>query len=760
MREKRIVEIKVVSNAGKEFDKAGKGAKGAAGGIGALGAAATAATGAIGRMTAALLANPFTAIAAAIAGAVSAFRTIISTSSEFEFQMDKVAAVTGATTDQMVMFKKEAMRLGAATEYTATQVAQLQLEFSKLGFSVQDVINATDATLDLATATGVDLAEAARVTGASLNAFGLSTIETQGLMDVMAKSFSSSALDMAKFSSGISNAAAAAKVMGVSVEETVSAMSILNNAGIDAGKVGTDLRKIFTEVGKTTGKDFRESLDALAEEMEKAGTKTEKMAVLTEAVGQRSAVATSILIDQRDILDQLTTSYENASGSLGEMADTMRDNARTSMELLKSAWNGFILSIEDGDGALQKFYKGSLNTLTMFITNLTERFKFLNTVGAAQWDAAMLKMKKGLIQARIALIDASIALNNFFGFDTDAETLLMVDKLRIKVGQLNQDIINVTKDGWKKYADSIVQVEKTQTEALKKVNDEVVEDTATTADEIAEVKITKEQQFQDKLRRMIEDAEDKSETQKLERKRQRHLAELENLNLTEVQKGELRLSINEYYDNLIASNKKKTSKYYADQIDAYDAEQAEKKAKREEEHQAKMISLRDNALDSMAQAFGEETAAAKAVHAFKTALKIKEILLEAGLIKVKAGADQAETVAEAQKGGAKALGSGNPLKIALAVAAIGAVVATSIKSMKKTKSAADKMAAKAGGSAGGSESVSSPSFNVIGATSADGNLIASQVANANSKPVRAYVVESEMSSMQEAARKVKTVASI
>lgn len=760
MREKRIVEIKVVSNAGKEFDKAGKGAKGAAAGVSALGKASAFATGAIRSMTAALLANPFTAIAAAIAGAVSAFRTIISTSSEFEFQMDKVAAVTGATNEQMVMFKKEAMRLGAATEYTATQVAQLQLEFSKLGFSVQDVINATDATLDLATATGVDLAEAARVTGASLNAFGLSTIETQGLMDVMAKSFSSSALDMQKFSSGISNAAAAAKVMGVSVEETVSAMSILNNAGIDAGKVGTDLRKIFTEVGKTTNADFRTSLDILAESMEKAQTKTEKMAVLTEAVGQRSAVAASILIDQRDVLDQLTTSYENANGSLGEMADTMRDNARTSMELLKSAWNGLILSIEDGDGALQKFYKGSLNTLTMFITDLTNKFKFFNTVGAAEWDAAMLKMKKGLIQARIALIDASIALNNFFGFDTDAETLLMVDKLRIKVGQLNQDIINVTKDGWKKYADSIVQVEKTQTEALKKVNDAAAEDALETTDDLNEKKISKEDQFIQKLERMREDAEDKSEIQKLERKRQRHLAEMEDLALTEAQRGDLRLKINEYYDNLISANREKTSKYYADQIDAYDAEQAEKKRKREEEHQAKMISLRDQALDSMANAFGEETAMAKAVHAFKTALKIKEILLEAGLIKAKAGADQAETVAEANKGGAKALGSGNPLKIALAVAAIGAVVATSIRSMKKTKSAADQMAAKAGGSAGGAGGSSAPSFNVIGATTAGENMIASNVANSNSKPMKAYVLESEVRTAQEMQRKVDKVASL
>ena len=760
MREKRIVEIKVVSNAGREFDKAGKGAKGAAGGFAAMKTAAIGATGAIGRMTAALLANPFTAIAVALAGLVAGIKNVITVASDFDFEMDKVRAITAATDEEIVKLSKDAQRLGATTEYTAVQVAQLQIEFSKLGFSTQGILNATEATLDLATATGTDLATAAATTGAALNAFGLDTSETATLMDVMAKSFSSSALDMSKFSVSVANTGVSASQMGISLQQATAAMSVLSNAGIDSSKIGTDLRKIFLEVGKTTKEDFRTSLDILAEQMAKTGDKTERMAILTEAVGQRAASAMAILIEQREVLDDLTVSYENANGAAGKMAATMRDNLTTDIKILKSAWDGLLLSIDSGEGFFSTLLRGSIQKLSLFLVQLKDNVNWLGTVGVAYIRLPFESMAFLFKKIEIVAYEATWAVKDFLGMGGDAK------QRQDKMMELKNDLNGIA-DGYQ----AIINNAKAAYKATKNNReDEVIPDapppkpTDTVipeADpEAQEEIINKVKAFREKLTKMIEDSEDKNEVQRLERKKQRHLKELDQLGLDVTARKELELQISQYYDNLIAANKEKTSKYYADQIDAYDAEQAEKKAKREEEHQKKMISLRDQALDSMAQAFGEETAAAKAVHAFKTALKIKEILLEAGLIKAKAGADQAETVAEANKGGAKALGSGNPLKIALAVAAIGAVVATSIRSMKKTKSAADQLAAKAGGSAGGAGGSSAPSFNVIGATTAGENMIAENVANSNSKPMKAYVLESEVRTAQEMQRKVDKVASL
>ena len=81
----------------------------------------------------------------------------------FEFQMAKVAAVSGATASEFKSLKDNAQELGASTRYTSTEVAALQTEYAKLGFSAQEIVNVTDATLALAQATDTDLARAAEV---------------------------------------------------------------------------------------------------------------------------------------------------------------------------------------------------------------------------------------------------------------------------------------------------------------------------------------------------------------------------------------------------------------------------------------------------------------------------------------------------------------------------------------------------------------------------------------------------------------------
>jgi TP901 family phage tail tape measure protein len=72
--------------------------------------------------------------------------------------------------------------LGRTTFFTAEQVGQLQLNFSKLGFSAQEIIEAQEATLALATATGSDLARSATVAASAIRGFGLdASVKHKGL---------------------------------------------------------------------------------------------------------------------------------------------------------------------------------------------------------------------------------------------------------------------------------------------------------------------------------------------------------------------------------------------------------------------------------------------------------------------------------------------------------------------------------------------------------------------------------------------------
>src|SRR5699024_3347329 len=135
----------------------------------------------------------------------------VKTFKDFSFGMAQVRAISGATVEEFESLRKSALALGAATAFSASDVAELQLNLSKLGFDPSQINDATDGILDLALAMGEDLAQSAEVAAATIQGFGLDASETNRVTDVMAKSFSSSALDLQKFSIAMSKVAPVAK---------------------------------------------------------------------------------------------------------------------------------------------------------------------------------------------------------------------------------------------------------------------------------------------------------------------------------------------------------------------------------------------------------------------------------------------------------------------------------------------------------------------------------------------------------------------
>ena len=141
-------------------------------------------------------------MATKIAGATAALYAMgkatsfaIRVGKEFEQGMANVKAISGATGAEFAALEANARKLGASTKFTATEVSGLQTEFAKLGFTTSEIQKVTKGTLALAAATGSDLATSAAVAGTTLRGFGLDASETGRVTDVMAKSFSSSALD-------------------------------------------------------------------------------------------------------------------------------------------------------------------------------------------------------------------------------------------------------------------------------------------------------------------------------------------------------------------------------------------------------------------------------------------------------------------------------------------------------------------------------------------------------------------------------------
>jgi phage-related minor tail protein len=292
----------------------------------------------------------------------SSFRT----AADFEQSMAKVKAVSGATADEFAKLETNAKELGRTTRFTASEVSELQLNFAKLGFTAEEITQVTGATLALAQATGSDLATSAEVAGSTLRAFGLSADETSRVTDVMAKSFSTSALDMDTFADSMKYVAPVAKAAGLSVEETTAMLASLSNAGIKGSQAGTSLRRIISELGATGG-DVAGAIKKLAGEgLNLADAKDE--------VGRSAQSALLVLANSTDQTAKLTTEFQNAKGAAQGMADIMDDTAEGAMKRMQSALEG--AQIEIGSALAPIMIK-----LAGIVSDLAGRFSSMSDGG-------------------------------------------------------------------------------------------------------------------------------------------------------------------------------------------------------------------------------------------------------------------------------------------------------------------------------------------------------------------------------------------
>lgn len=293
-------------------------------------------------------------------GAVQVFNGIkdaIGIMADFEKTMSEVKAITGATGKEFNDLQKDALRLGASTRYTATQVGQLQVAFGRLGFNTKEILAATEATLDLAAATGEDLAKSADVAGSTVRGFGLDASETQRVVDVMAASFNKTALGLDNFTESMKYVAPIAEAANISVEETTALLGVLADAGIRGSQAGTALRKIFGDLSKD-GRPVNERLDEL-------GKKGITLSDSFDEVGRTAQTALLVLTKNRDKADELTRAFSDVEGEAAKMARTMQDNLAGDVTKLSSAWEGLILSLSKLDAL-----RDATQALTAFLSAL------------------------------------------------------------------------------------------------------------------------------------------------------------------------------------------------------------------------------------------------------------------------------------------------------------------------------------------------------------------------------------------------------
>lgn len=289
----------------------------------------------------------------------------LKTFTDYEQGLANVRAVTNATAEEMKILSDEARRLGRDTAWSAVQVTEAEQLLAQAGFSVQETVGALPGLLNLASAGGLDLANATDIAAGTLRAFGMEAEQAGHVADVLAVASSATNSDVMGLGESMKYVGPAAKALGVDVEQTTAVLGMLANANIKGSQAGTTLRSALTRLAKPTkqssdmmkqlGFNAFDSAGKILPMHELIGNLQKSTSNLTEQqranamatiFGQEAMSGMLALVEQGpDALKELTQSLYDSEGAAQKMADTRLDSISGQMELLKSAADDLKLTL-------------------------------------------------------------------------------------------------------------------------------------------------------------------------------------------------------------------------------------------------------------------------------------------------------------------------------------------------------------------------------------------------------------------------------
>jgi TP901 family phage tail tape measure protein len=275
---------------------------------------------------------------------------------DFDQAQGDLQAISGKTKDELAGLTQQAKDLGATTQFSATQITEMQIELAKLGFTSEQITQSTEAVSNFASATGVEIARASALAGAGLRMFNLDASEMERVVSVLGVATTKTALDFSKLETGLSTVGPVAQSFGFSIEDTTALLGQLANSGFDASSSATALRNILLNLADSNGALAVElgkpitSADDLAGALKELQNRGIDLASALELTDKRSVSAFNTFIQGSGDLVELRDSITDVNDELKAMAEKRLDTISGQFTLLQSAWEGFILSVNEGSG--------------------------------------------------------------------------------------------------------------------------------------------------------------------------------------------------------------------------------------------------------------------------------------------------------------------------------------------------------------------------------------------------------------------------
>ena len=303
-----------------------------------------------------------------ITAGVTALGTLaVKTGADFDSAMSKVAAVSGATGEELDALRDKARDMGSKTKFSASEAAEAMNYMAMAGWKTEDMLSGIEGIMNLAAASGEDLATTSDIVTDALTAFGLTAADSGHFADVLAAASSNANTNVSMMGETFKYAAPVAGALGFSVEDTAQAIGLMANAGIKSTQAGTSLRSILTALSgevkfcgdaigevtvQTTNADgSMRDLNDILDDCRTAfsGLSESEQASAAQALVGKNAMSGFLALMNAAPADisKLEGAISACDGTSLSMAETMQDNLAGQLTILKSQLEELAISFSD-----------------------------------------------------------------------------------------------------------------------------------------------------------------------------------------------------------------------------------------------------------------------------------------------------------------------------------------------------------------------------------------------------------------------------
>jgi len=310
--------------------------------------------------------------------------SMIETAVNFEDTMVRAGAICGVFGEDLKPLEELARKLGATTRYSATEVAQAMAEMGQQGFTLEEIMSSVEGVLHLATIGNLDLARSSEIVTNTLNAYGMEASESTRLVDVLAQTSVKSGTNVEQLAQALENCSATAGALGISVEDTATALGLMGDNFIKSGKAGTSLNTFMANMSKPTkamtdclaqynlegarqkilNGDLIEGYKEFAKRME--GLTNEQKAQIATTLAGKEGMTGFLAIVNSGVkgIEELEGAIEKANGVAKHLADTFDNTLKGALSNLASGIEERLLQVMD---KIKPMVKGVIEVLNNFL---------------------------------------------------------------------------------------------------------------------------------------------------------------------------------------------------------------------------------------------------------------------------------------------------------------------------------------------------------------------------------------------------------